>query len=174
MKFNDKDLAEVAFKPADKEGRLSYKPPSHNSYRERWFKLKGNLLFYFRTNEFGAIADTEPAGLYILERCVAKLHSTKESPYQFSIAFEGDLSNKTLFKCNSAVQCQNWIGSIKKSSYEQMQGELSMLRKKIECLSGLDPLRSIYEPASTSSHNKVTSQDAISKEKRPGLPRFYM
>lgn len=81
MRVNEKELLSAATQIADKEGRMNYKAPGfregflkfHPSplelininiyfctvYKERWFKIKGNLLFYFKLNEYGGICDKE-------------------------------------------------------------------------------------------------------------------
>lgn len=41
------------------EGRINYRIVQHGKYKgsfkEYWFKLTGNLLFYFNLNSFGGI-----------------------------------------------------------------------------------------------------------------------
>ncbi|EEC13127.1 hypothetical protein IscW_ISCW020662 [Ixodes scapularis] len=60
MRFNEKEMAGVATKQADKEGRLNHRNLSFREvFKERWFKLKGNLLFYFRLNEYGGVYEAE-------------------------------------------------------------------------------------------------------------------
>lgn len=147
MRFNDKDLCDIAaFSKADKEGRLYYKRLGGKGYKEKWFKLRGNLLFYFRTNEFGAIADTEPSGVIVLERCFAKQEPATNDPYQFSIAFDGEEDKKHFFSCNSEQQCCNWVEVLRASSLEQLRGDLMMLRKRIRVISGNDPLSALLPP----------------------------
>ena len=34
-------------------------PTFVSGYKERWFKLKGNLLFFFRTNDHGSMSDSD-------------------------------------------------------------------------------------------------------------------
>ncbi|CAI8019948.1 Sesquipedalian-1 [Geodia barretti] len=55
MRFNDKELGAWAsvFSP-DKEGLLEKKGAGRGQgYKQRWFRLKGNLLFYFKVDELG-------------------------------------------------------------------------------------------------------------------------
>jgi len=68
--FNDTALRHTAAHRApDREGRLLHRT-SNRAYRERWFRLTGNLLFYFRTNDVGGLADaTDPLGVMVLAAC---------------------------------------------------------------------------------------------------------
>jgi hypothetical protein len=55
MRFNDKELGAWAsvFSP-DKEGLLEKKGAGRGQgYKQRWFRLKGSLLFYFKVDELG-------------------------------------------------------------------------------------------------------------------------
>ena len=62
MHVNGKELISASFKPATIEGRINYKAIQANKssyktsgFKEFWFKLTGNLLFYFSLNSFGGI-----------------------------------------------------------------------------------------------------------------------
>uniref|UniRef100_T1JKC9 PH domain-containing protein n=1 Tax=Strigamia maritima TaxID=126957 RepID=T1JKC9_STRMM len=87
MKVNDKELATIAGSPADKEGRLNHKGNSHRDvYREKWFKLKGNLLFYYRLNEYGAVTNQEkPDGVFVIEQCKVQMEPKADSPFVFQL-----------------------------------------------------------------------------------------
>jgi len=75
--FNDTALRHIAVhRAADCEGRLQYRT-SKGGYRERWFRLCGNLLFYFRTNDLGAVVDTgDPLGVLVLAACHVQVVGT--------------------------------------------------------------------------------------------------
>lgn len=62
MHINGKELISTSFKPATIEGRINYKAVQQGksivksgSFKEFWFKLTGNLLFYFGLNSYGGI-----------------------------------------------------------------------------------------------------------------------
>jgi inositol polyphosphate-4-phosphatase len=71
MKYNEKELAALACEGgSDKEGLLYKKGGQKGqSYQPRWFRLKGNLLFYFKANEKGMMTSSEPQGALVLEGC---------------------------------------------------------------------------------------------------------
>ncbi|KAH9366041.1 hypothetical protein HPB48_000137 [Haemaphysalis longicornis] len=71
MRFNEKEMAAVAAGVADKEGRLNHRNLSFTEvFKERWFKLKGNLLFYFRLNKHGGVnfEEEDPLADFISRR----------------------------------------------------------------------------------------------------------
>jgi hypothetical protein len=53
LRFNEKELSHHATSMSpDKEGLLEKKGAVRGQgYKQRWFRLKGNLLFYFRVDE---------------------------------------------------------------------------------------------------------------------------
>jgi len=56
-------------------------------FQERWFKLHANLLFYFKTNEFGALADPEPIGVLVIVGHTVQMETYVDQPFVFSISF---------------------------------------------------------------------------------------
>ncbi|CAG0920581.1 unnamed protein product, partial [Notodromas monacha] len=63
LRVNEKELANVCRSktPGEIEGRLLFGPPEDYSekkvqgFKERWFKLSGNLMFSFKLNEHGGV-----------------------------------------------------------------------------------------------------------------------
>jgi hypothetical protein len=59
LKVNERELISTSSKPAVTEGRLNYRViqrgKSKPNFKEFWFKLLGNLLFYFNLNSHGGI-----------------------------------------------------------------------------------------------------------------------
>lgn len=56
MRFNDRELANLGNGDSDFDGILNHRsPPSGNfsqsGFKERYFKLKSNLLFYYRLTD---------------------------------------------------------------------------------------------------------------------------
>lgn len=141
MRFNEKEIVPVASQTADKEGRLCYKSPGfRETYKERWFKLKGNLLFYFRLNEYGAVYEKEPAGVLVIEQCRIQEEKYCELPFTFSITFAGDMERRHYFGCQTQRHCDEWIAILKESSYEYQREKLKDLQTKILIKTGKDPL----------------------------------
>lgn len=66
MHINDKQLAHFARSPQriDKKGIMYKKGFINTAFKERFFVLKGNLLFYYNKEH-----DKDPIGVLILERC---------------------------------------------------------------------------------------------------------
>ncbi|KAH8035648.1 hypothetical protein HPB51_007892 [Rhipicephalus microplus] len=86
MRFNEKEMATLAAGAADKEGRLNHRNLSFREvFKERWFKLKGNLLFYFRLNEHGGVFEKEPVGLFVIECCKVQHEPNVDYSFAFSI-----------------------------------------------------------------------------------------
>ncbi|XP_017890050.1 pleckstrin homology domain-containing family J member 1-like isoform X1 [Ceratina calcarata] len=166
MKFNEKELAEASSGPADIEGRLNHKR-AHKSviiilgFKEKWFKLRYNLLFYFNINELGQIDDRQPAGVIILENYSINLDAgTTEGVFAFSIAFRDEYEKRHVLSGRSESQVEKWVNALKQASYEYWRFRLIMLQEKLLKITGKDPLlvyprnqgiiRDVaWEPAST-------------------------
>ncbi|RWS16259.1 pleckstriny domain-containing family J member 1-like protein [Dinothrombium tinctorium] len=129
MKLNEREICLFAFGPGDKEGRIYHKTYTNTAsfnpgfvvipgigFKERWFKLKGNLLFYYKVNEFGGINSKDP------------------------IAFEPEPEKKHIFGCSNQQICEDWISVLKRSSYQRLKNELQELQMKIIAKTGSDPL----------------------------------
>ncbi|KAJ8976971.1 hypothetical protein NQ317_018061 [Molorchus minor] len=70
MKYNDREIAKIGENKADLEGVLFHMKRQGNdwsdwyqrpSFKERYFKLISNLLFYYRVSE------QEPLGILVIE-----------------------------------------------------------------------------------------------------------
>lgn len=143
MKFNEKELAHVAGQKSDREGRLNHKGTSHrDSYHERWFKLKGNLLFYYRLNDYGAVSLGEnPEGVYVIENCKIRMEQMADMLFVFSITFIGDNDKKHLFSGPTQNHCEQWVKSLQEASYEHLRFKLQRLQSKLFQMTGKDPLQ---------------------------------
>ncbi|XP_070563592.1 pleckstrin homology domain-containing family J member 1-like [Ptychodera flava] len=145
MRFNEKELSMLAYGTADFESRLLHKPPGSNLkfrevYRERWCKLKGNFLFYCRTNETGECQ--EPIGALLIERCKVQHEHTVDKSFAFSISYPDDGDRKHYFVGASDKQTEQWVMALTQASYENLQTNLAVLRAKLKKLTGEDPLQS--------------------------------
>ncbi|XP_033210596.1 inositol polyphosphate-4-phosphatase type I A isoform X2 [Belonocnema kinseyi] len=98
---------------------------------ERWCRLRGNLLFYFKTREQWS----EPLGVIILEHCSVRVEpATNLIPYGFSIVFDGGLYQQ--LGANSSEDRDSWLQALQSASYDHMRSQLSSLRQRIEACSG--------------------------------------
>jgi len=140
--FNDVALRHIAqCRAADHEGRLLYRTTKDSCYRERWFRLCGNLLFYFRTNELGAVVDAgDPVGVLVLAVFSVKLEEYGDRPFVFSITFAGEEGRKHFFSGQSNQQCVLWVQALRGCGYGDLRTQLESLRSKIERRTGRDPL----------------------------------
>jgi hypothetical protein len=139
MRFNDKELGAWAsvFSP-DKEGLLEKKGAGRGQgYKQRWFRLKGNLLFYFKVDELGGWESCgEPVGVIVLERCRAERIHHDTRPYSFVLAFENDDSRTYVLSAFSQPELDSWILAIRMSSYEGLKAMYYELTNKINTLTG--------------------------------------
>ncbi|XP_059485980.1 pleckstrin homology domain-containing family J member 1-like [Neocloeon triangulifer] len=143
MRFNEKEMADYGCSPGTVfEGRLNYKVPAGNFsqavFKERWFKLKSNLLFYFRFTEFGSVDANEPVGVFVLENFKIQIEESKEMPFAFSITFHDDVEKKQYFAARSEELVNSWVSAISQSSYEYMRQKLHTLQNMVKTASGLD------------------------------------
>ncbi|XP_054723799.1 pleckstrin homology domain-containing family J member 1-like [Uloborus diversus] len=141
MRFNEKEIVCFSAEPGDKEGRLFYKSPGFREvYKERWFKLKGNLLFYFRLNEHGAVFESEPVGVIVVEQCRIQPELYTEISNAFSITFVKDFEKRHYFGCQTTKQCEEWMNCLKVCSYEYQRTRLKELQTLLCQRTGIDPL----------------------------------
>ncbi|XP_046853949.1 type II inositol 3,4-bisphosphate 4-phosphatase-like [Xenia sp. Carnegie-2017] len=146
MRFNQKELAFLALQPAetfDLEGSLWLKEKEgyfwqrNESYTERWCRLKGNLLFYCKTNE----KLSEPAGLLVLERCHITKDASSSRKHAFILAFDRqDESQHYHFAANSEAEYNDWTTRIVGASYEKLKEKLQKLCEQITEITGKHPL----------------------------------
>ncbi|KAH0535283.1 inositol polyphosphate-4-phosphatase type I A isoform X2 [Cotesia glomerata] len=140
MRFNKQELMTLATQPSqkfEKEGILCIKERQEGFFRrteislERWCRLRGNLLFYFKSKEQWS----EPMGVIILEQCSYRIDPpTSQIPYGFSIVFEGGLYQQ--LGANSSEERDAWLQALQLASYEFMRNQLLALRERIESSSG--------------------------------------
>ncbi|KAE8749696.1 hypothetical protein FOCC_FOCC003684 [Frankliniella occidentalis] len=146
MRFNEREASEIlANGTIDLEGRLNFRKIcignySQPAFKERWFKLKGNLLFYFRINEIGKVDGKQPTGLLILENCSVQPEGNSGVPFAFSLSFRDEPDKKLIFAGRSEDHVQQWINALKQSSYEYWRQQMILLQSKICFRTGKDPL----------------------------------
>ncbi|KAK2587391.1 hypothetical protein KPH14_003106 [Odynerus spinipes] len=139
MKFNEKELAELSCGTADFEGRLNHKRAHKSGSKERWFKLKYNLLFYFNINELGQIDSRQPAGVIVLENYSINLDMF-EGAFAFSISFRDEHEKRHILSCRSEDLVEQWVIALKQASYEHWRSQLIVLQERLCKKTGKDPL----------------------------------
>ncbi|XP_076248233.1 inositol polyphosphate-4-phosphatase type I A isoform X2 [Calliopsis andreniformis] len=140
MRFNKQELLTLATQPSqkfEKEGILYVRERQEGFFRrneislERWCRLRGNLLFYFKSREQWS----EPLGVIILEQCFVRVEQpSNQVPYGFSIVFDGGLIQA--LGANSAEERDSWLQALQLASYDCMRSQLLALRQRIEAFSG--------------------------------------
>lgn len=160
MRFNERDLAEAGNGPADLEGRLNHKRAHKSVFKEKWFKLRYNLLFYFNITELGQIDRRQPAGVIILENCNINVDTSSEGAFAFSIAFRDEHDKRHILSGRSENQVEQWVTALRQASYEYWRSRLIMLQERLCKKTGKDPLLMVprnlgtvrdeaWEPSST-------------------------
>ncbi|XP_039622834.1 pleckstrin homology domain-containing family J member 1 [Polypterus senegalus] len=131
MRFNEKELLYLSRQPSEKAAELGMKGPKKGDVpKKRLVKLVVNFLFYFKTDE------EEPIGALLLEQCKIQ----QEDGSMFSIIFFDESERKYQFECDTLDQCQEWVESLTRASYEYMRKSLIFYRSEIQRLTGRDPL----------------------------------
>ncbi|XP_017773749.1 PREDICTED: type I inositol 3,4-bisphosphate 4-phosphatase isoform X1 [Nicrophorus vespilloides] len=100
---------------------------------ERWCRLRGNLLFYFKSKD----PWSEPTGLVVLEQCLVRIDPpmattpiTADGHFPFYLVFDGGLCQS--LAAPSESERSSWIDAIRAASYEGIRSELHTLRQCIE------------------------------------------
>ncbi|CAH1103298.1 unnamed protein product [Psylliodes chrysocephalus] len=149
MKYNDRELVKFGENKADLEGILHHMKPIGNdwsdwyqrpSFKERYFKLISNILFYYRLGE------EEPIGILIIENAqVSYERPHKGIPFAFSLTFKvnercGDEEAKHIFSCRCDTDVSKWVAALKIASYEYWRSQYVILKTKISMRTGKDPI----------------------------------
>ncbi|CAG9770961.1 unnamed protein product [Ceutorhynchus assimilis] len=107
---------------------------------ERWCRLRGNLLFYFKSKD----PWSEPLGVVVLEQCQVRIDPPMASPplandghYPFYLVFDGGLCQA--LASTSEYERSGWMEAIRNASYEGIRAELNALRQCIERRRNLKP-----------------------------------
>ncbi|CAD5120501.1 DgyrCDS9067 [Dimorphilus gyrociliatus] len=139
MKFNEDSLYALSKKKPNKEGRLGYKKPGRENYKDRICKLYANMLFYYEINSLGHVVKHEPRGVIVLERCLISIDPMADQCFVFTIAFEGGSTHS--FSGKSLKTCEEWVDVLNKASFESIKSEVEQLRSEIIKKTGKDPLQ---------------------------------
>ncbi|CAH0405464.1 unnamed protein product [Chilo suppressalis] len=146
MKCNIRELAHLSDQPCTIEGRLNYKKITNGGYRnqtvfkERWFRLINNYLFYFKISEMGKFDTKTPAGLFVLENSSIQMEHGQSIPFSFSVSFIDEPEKRHLFAARAEDNVIQWVIKLRESSYEYLRNQLHTLQSKIFSITGKDPL----------------------------------
>nr|XP_023019787.1 pleckstrin homology domain-containing family J member 1-like [Leptinotarsa decemlineata] len=174
MKYNDRELVKFGENKCELEGILHHMKPLENdwsdwyqrpSFKERYFKLISNILFYYRLGE------EEPMGILVLENAqVAYERPHKGIPFAFSITFKvndrfRDDEAKHIFSCRCDSDVSKWVSALKMASYEYWRSQYVILKTKISMKTGKDPvLEYIKSKNSTNNVNRTEVKKTKMKE----------
>ncbi|KAM9236516.1 inositol polyphosphate 4-phosphatase type II isoform 2-T2 [Leptosomus discolor] len=130
MRFNAKDLALLARGPSgcfDKEGKLRICRVVGDKKliepRERWCRLKGNLLFLMKNKS------SEASEVVILERCwIVEFRSKTD----VSIVLKFQSGEPDLYlEAASKPDCESWAVALGEANSEGLQNKIQQLRRLI-------------------------------------------
>lgn len=179
MRFNEHELVSLLqSKTPDWEGRLSYKPPKSggsfgmaSQYKERYFKVLGNLLFCLRTaNTSEKVTATDIVSVLVLEQCRVQEESlVPEHVHSFSVIFvhEELLEEKHIFVADSPRSVVQWIEALRSASFETQREQLILLQIKLRNKTGVDPLR-----GTALQFNPVYLMQGVGEVKPPDFSRL--
>ncbi|XP_069129846.1 inositol polyphosphate-4-phosphatase type I A-like isoform X1 [Argopecten irradians] len=167
MRFNSKELAFLARQSSthfSKEGVLWMKDKHDGLFKkgevnvERFFRLRGNLLFYFKSKDIKG----DPQGVLILERCTIELSAGAETGelFGFIIVYEGD-GHTYQFATETEEERDLWIQCLHIASYECLKMQLQSLREQIQARTGRDP---ISQPPPTDTGMEYETQSGNTDE----------
>jgi len=198
MKWNEAEMvALVGSRPADWEGKLTYRPPKgggtfakQQGYKERYFKLVGNLLFCLRINPQGKGDESDPVGVLLMENFTVNPDPMQELQ-SFTVTFRAEEEEKKHnFVTDSARSVSQWIEALRESSFTQRRERLILLQIKLRNKTGIDPLlgtnlenNPVFSPCTTSlpsspdhSGNLLGPPQPAPRIKQKGKtkgPKFY-
>lgn len=99
---------------------------------EKWCRLRGNLLFYFKS----ADQFSEPQGCIVLEkyRCVRHGDLREYDGFVFYLEFEDGLRQR--FATNTDQERLEWMQAIGLAGYDVKRAQLKYLREQIDKSAG--------------------------------------
>ncbi|CAH2050240.1 unnamed protein product, partial [Iphiclides podalirius] len=128
------------------EGRLNYKKITNGGYRaqsvfkERWFRLINNYLFYFKISEMGKFDTKNPAGAFVMENSSIQMEHGQSISFSFSISFIDEPEKRHIFAARSEDNVVQWVMKLRECTYEYLRNRLHTLQSKIYSITGKDPL----------------------------------
>ena len=129
MKFSNeafiKDLIMNDNKRIFIEGNLCHRKKGKKSeFKNRWFKLKANLLFYYKSNSLGISIEDEPKGLLVL----TEFEITLVDEMSFNLKFQND---EHQFKGSNSEVKDKWVSALQSSNINYLKIALNELKLKL-------------------------------------------
>ncbi|CAK1554649.1 unnamed protein product [Leptosia nina] len=135
MRYNKQELAAIASQTSqtfDREGVLIMKEKQDGFFRRteaysiRWFRLRGNLLFYLKGSE----PWYEPVGVIVLGRHEVKLQACDENGHwPFQLVWD----NAVCYRLATFQESERtiWIKSLQMAPYEVIHSQIETLKEKL-------------------------------------------
>lgn len=174
MRYNDKELIQFCNENTPKlEGVLQHMKPAgrdwsdwyqQSTFKERYFKLFSNLLFYYKLNDF------EPMAVLVLENAHIA-YEQKGIPFAFSITFRvnnkvRDNNIKHIFSCRCEADVNKWVASLRTASFEYWRTQYHILRAKISMKTGDDPVLDYMKSNNKSTKTVIDVTNNTVKKKK--------
>ena len=202
MRWNEQEMVARAHDKPDWEGRLLYTAPKTRSTakaigkgivgtisgavsgikadetdgsRDRFFRLKANLLFYFRISSPKEVPrpPAEPMGLLVLENFHVQREDLERSN-SFSIIFAEEPTRRHLLTARDKLDAYQWDVALRNASFTGLRDKLIELQIKIRNKLESDPLKGsplennpLFAPLSTTSKLLTSSDSQIAENKSP-------
>ncbi len=133
MRINERELVWFArtSKRVDAQGYLTKRGVVNTNAKRRWFVLKGNLLFYYKSQED---MNAAPIGLIILERCRVETSGrfSEADQFEFKLVFDGSDTREYQLAAETEDDMMRWMKLITEASYEYLRAVVSDLRRRVE------------------------------------------
>eukprot|EP00045_Choanoeca_perplexa_P004846 m.41002 g.41002 ORF g.41002 m.41002 type:complete len:297 (-) comp12797_c0_seq1:111-1001(-) len=132
MRLNSREVQHYArySGPADKQGHLLKRGAFNTQFKRRWFALKGNLLFYYRTED-----DNEPQGVIILADCRPETCDVSPDPNLsvFKIKFDFGASGAREYElaAESEVEMLSWMKAITDANYDMLRIAVEDVKQRV-------------------------------------------
>lgn len=105
---------------------------------ERWCRLRGNLLFYFKSRDHWS----EPAGVFVLDCDVSTEDSNvMDSIFGFHLSFGSGLCQ--YLGCHTPEEREAWRAALQRVSHSSMRQQLDSLRAAVTRLDRADTGRGV-------------------------------
>lgn len=103
----------------------------NTEYKKRWFVLKGNLLFYFKSKS----ALTDPTGVIFLEDALvdaSQRDSLSGVFHEFAVRFPGNQEMRSYHLATKSKDAtQEWVQAIRNAGFAQVKEKLDALQMRL-------------------------------------------
>jgi sesquipedalian len=119
----------------------------NKAFQKRYFKLKGNLLFYFDKKGGDLL------GMIVLEGCVIELAEDELENYCFYINFVGN--RKYILASDNQQDMESWMRALTCSGFDYMKIMVSEMQRQLEEFEKTPNPNSSNSQPSTSTTNET-------------------